>query len=271
MDAHPASDSAGAAAAALSPTRCTVYRRTATAAGVPVDLQLHIFEPPGHRATDRRAAIVFFFGGGWNRGTPTQFYPQCRHLADRGMVAMSADYRVAERHGTSPRECVSDGFSALRWIRDHAGELGIDAARIAAGGGSAGGQVAAATATLTGDGDGPPARPAALVLFNPVFDNGPGGYAHARVAAYWRDFSPLHNLAPGIAPSIVLLGTADHLVPVSAAESWRDHVRALGGRCELRLYDGQPHGFYNAKHPEMFRLTTAEMDAFLASLGFTAG
>ncbi|MBT6399335.1 MAG: carboxylesterase family protein, partial [Verrucomicrobia bacterium] len=70
-----------------------------------VELQLHIFNPKGHKASDQRPAIVFFFGGGWSGGTPSQFYPQCEYLAKRGMVAISAEYRVKSRNGTSPLEC----------------------------------------------------------------------------------------------------------------------------------------------------------------------
>ncbi|MCP4046822.1 MAG: alpha/beta hydrolase, partial [Gammaproteobacteria bacterium] len=142
------------------------------------ELKLHIFTPSDHKLSDKRAAIVFFFGGGWNSGSPSQFYPHCSHLASRGMVCMSADYRVRDRNSTTPRESVMDGKSAVRWIRVNAGELGIDPDRIVAGGGSAGGQVAAATGTTSGfeeenEDTDVSSRPNALVLFNPVFDNGP--------------------------------------------------------------------------------------------------
>ena len=64
------------------------------------------------------------------------------------MVAMTADYRVASRHGTQARHCVADGKSAVRWIRQHAGRLGVDPHRVAAGGGSAGGHGAACTGVI---------------------------------------------------------------------------------------------------------------------------
>ena len=113
-------------------------------------LRLYIFNPAGHKPADNRPAIVFFFGGGWNGGTPKQFEPHARYLASRGMVALLADYRVKSRQGTSPFECVKDGKSAVRWIRKNSSRLGIDPSRIAAGGGSAGGHVAAATGTVPG-------------------------------------------------------------------------------------------------------------------------
>jgi hypothetical protein len=69
---------------------------------------------------------VFFFGGGWVGGSPKQMYQQAKVMAEQGMVAFSADYRVASRNKTTPFECVKDGKSAIRWLREHAAELGID-------------------------------------------------------------------------------------------------------------------------------------------------
>ena len=235
-----------------------------------VELKLHIFNPEGHQEADSRPAIVFFFGGGWNSGTPSQFYPQSEYLAKRGMVAISAEYRVKSRNKTTPLECVKDGNSAIRWVRAHAAELGIDPEMIAAGGGSAGGHVAAATGTTKGifeEGEDleVSSQPGALVLFNPVYDNGPKGYGHDRVKDYWKKISPMHNLDQKTPPTIVFLGTKDRLIPVATAEKYRDTMKKAGVRSELFLYEGQPHGFFNkAKYDE----TVKEMDAFLTSLGY---
>jgi acetyl esterase len=65
-------------------------------------------------------------------------------------VAMSAEYRVIGKHKTTPFECVQDGKSAVRWIRQHAAELGVDPDRIVAAGGSAGGHVAACIGVIQG-------------------------------------------------------------------------------------------------------------------------
>ncbi len=88
------------------------------------ELKLHVYTPEGHHTSDKRPAVIFFFGGGWNNGSPGQHYSQCAHLASRGMVAMSAEYRVKSRNQTTPKECVEDGKSAIRWVRAHAAELG---------------------------------------------------------------------------------------------------------------------------------------------------
>src|SRR4029079_4650111 len=111
-------------------------------------LNLYIYYPPGHKATDKRAAIVFFFGGGWTNGSPGQFEQHCKHLASRGMVAMTADYRVASRQQVKAVSCVVDAKSAIRFVRKEAGRLGIDPNRIASAGGSAGGHIAACTGVL---------------------------------------------------------------------------------------------------------------------------
>lgn len=239
-------------------------------------LELHLFTPEGHSAAEKRPGIVFFFGGGWINGSPSQFYPHCAYLASRGMVAMAADYRVKSRDNATPRECVMDGKSVLRWIRQNAEDLGIDPGRIAAGGGSAGGHVAAAAGTVDGfeeaDEDlGISSRPDALVLFNPVFDNGPDGYGHDRVKDYWEAISPMHNIDADTPPTVVFLGSEDALVPVQTAVDYKSRMEAVGRRCDLHVYAGQPHGFFNYRNPDQYLETVHEMDRFLASLGYLEG
>ncbi|MGB6222762.1 alpha/beta hydrolase [Haloferula sp.] len=252
------------------PERSEVYKTIGD-----TKLKLHVFSPPGWKASDKRPAIVFFFGGGWNGGQASQFFPQCDYLATRGMVAMSAEYRVKSRNGTTPKECVKDGKSALRWIRKHAGSLGIDPQRVAAGGGSAGGHVAAAMGNVDdfeeeGEDLAVSSRPDALALFNPVFDNGPEGYGHDRVKDYWEAISPMHQIDSKSPPTIVFLGTEDHLIPVATAERYKARMEAAGRRCELRLYKDQPHGFFNREKADgkYFEKTLRELDDFLVSLGF---
>lgn len=254
------------------PTRLIPYKIVGD-----VTLNLHVFAPAGHAASDRRAAIVFFFGGGWNGGSPTQFYPHCAHLAEKGVYAAAAEYRVKSRHGTTPFECVKDGKSAVRFLRANADNLGLDPDRIAAGGGSAGGHVAAATATVpglneTGEDTSVSERPNALVLFNPVYDNGPDGCGHARVKDRFREISPLHNIRRGMPPAIVFLGTEDKLIPVATAEDFKKKMKAVGSRSELTLFEGEAHGFFNYGRGDgsAYRLTVAAMDKFLESLGYFA-
>jgi len=260
-------------AAKPTPTRKVVYKTVGD-----VTLSLHVFEPEGHKATDKRPGIVFFFGGGWNGGSPGQFYPHCDYLASRGMWAAAPEYRTKKKHGTDPRACVRDGKSAVRYIRANADKLGVDPNKLAAGGGSAGGHVAATTATVTAinedsDDASVSAVPNALVLFNPVYDNGPDGYGHGRVKEYWKDISPMHNIRTGMPPAIVFLGTKDKLIPVSTAEAFKEKMESVGSRSELMLFEGEPHGFFNFGKGDgsSYVKSVTAMDRFLASLGFLTG
>lgn len=243
-----------------------------------VVLKLHAFGPRAEPGAPPRAGIVFFFAGGWQTGTPDQFFAQCRYLAQRGMVAVSAEYRIASQHQTSPREAVQDAKSCLRWLRTHGAKLGLDPTRIAAAGGSSGGHLAAACAMVPGfDEPGEDAqvscRPDALVLFNPVIDTSPGeqgGYGHSRVKDYAQAISPQHHVAPGLPPTLFLLGTSDRLIPVTTALRFQRAMQAQGNRCDLLLYGGADHGFFQYKKRAngFYAQTVAAMDAFLVSLRF---
>ena len=258
------------------PTRTEVYKHASD-----TDLILHIFEPKDHKKDDQRPAVVFFFGGGWTGGTPKQFFPHCDYLASRGMVAMAADYRVASRQKTSPFKCVEDGKSAVRWIRQNACSLGIDPNRLAAGGGSAGGHVAAATGNLPGldletEDLSVSSKPNALLLFNPVYDNGPKGYGHNRVQPNWKEISPMHNIRKGAPPTIVFLGSNDKLIPVSTADDYDAKMEAVGSKCDTHFYEGATHGFFNfgkkgKDGTNYYNDTVYKMDKFLSSLGWLKG
>ena len=110
-------------------TRSFIYKKTKQA-----DLEMVVHFPPGWKEADTRPAIVFFFGGAWTGGRIQQFEPQAAHLASRSMVAARADYRVKSRHGVTPKECVEDAKSAVRWMRQNAAKLGIDPDRTVAAG-----------------------------------------------------------------------------------------------------------------------------------------
>jgi acetyl esterase len=242
-----------------------------------VSLSLEIFTPETHQPTDSRPAALFFFGGGWSSGSTAQFVPHARYLATRGMVGIVADYRVSSRHKTTPFEAVKDAKSAVRWVRAHAKRLGIDPNRLAVGGGSAGGHLAAATATIEGineanDDLSVSAFPNALLLFNPVYDNGPGGFGYKQFQDRHTEISPIHNIRKGIPPTVVFLGTNDALIPTTTGKQFQEKMQAVGSRSELFLYQGQTHGFFNqSSSPRHYYETMLQTDVFLTSLGFLSG
>ena len=211
-------------------------------------LTAHVFQPDRARWPGPRPAIVFYFGGGWVGGSPSQFFPQCEDLAEsQGMVAISVQYRTRNSHGVSPVECVDDAFAAFEFVRTHAEDLGIDPARIVASGGSAGGHLAACVGLLR-NGE---AMPAALVLYNPVLDTSDAGFGAARIrpAAEPESLSPMHHVRPGLPPTLVLHGTADRTVPFAQAERFVAAMRDAGNTCELAAFEGEGHGFFNHGRP----------------------
>ena len=120
--------------------------------------------------------------------------------------------------------------------------------------------------------------PNALVLFNPVYDNGPDGYGYDRVKDYYKKISPLHNLDGSQPPTIVFLGDQDKLIPVKTAERYEQRMKANGNRCETIIYKDQGHGFFNLHKNQKtglgkqnFTQTMTAADKFLASLGFLSG
>lgn len=236
-------------------------------------LYLYIDYPPDFDDSKTYPAIVFFFGGGWLQGTPGHFAPQAKYFAQRGMVCFRVDYRVKTRQGTTPFESLKDAKSAMRFVRAHAGEFAVDPDRIVGSGGSAGGHLAAATAVVDGfneEGEDLSLSciPNALVLFNPVIDNGPGGYGYERVGETYRSFSPLHNLKKGAPPTVIFLGTEDDLIPVETVQYYKTVMEKEGSKCELFIYEGEGHGFFNYSHFDNYRLTVEESDRFLISLGY---
>jgi len=237
-------------------------------------LRLYVVSPPA--SAPARPAIVFFHGGGWKGFKATQFNHQAEYFASRGMVAIQVEYRpVGDGPKEAPVSCVQDTKSAMRWVRTHARELGIDPNRIAASGGSAGGHLAAWAALCDGLDDPTDDRkvspkPDALVLFNPVFDNGPGGWGYERVRERYLEFSPLHNIKAGAPPTIVFLGTEDKLVPVKTLMDYKARMEKVGARCDTHLYEGQGHGFFNwrAETNPYYEKTVRASDEFLVSLGW---
>lgn len=254
-----------------------------------VKLHMRIYLPEGHKSTDKRPAIVFFFGGGWMGGSPKQFAPHAKYFASRGMVAMTAEYRVYKRHKVKVAQCVSDAKSAIRWVRTHAKELGIDPQHIVASGGSAGGHLAAAVATLKdfepkGEDTSIRSRPNALILFNPALDLRAAAFntkfkskkyqaLARRFGAKAEQLSPNLHIKKGTPPALVIHGKADTTVPYSQAEQFAQAMKKAGNRCELAGYEGQSHGFFNFGRAgnKNFIATTRRADEFLASLGYLKG
>jgi acetyl esterase len=115
--------------------------------------------------------------------------------------------------------------------------------------------------------------PAALVLFNPVLDTTETGYGAKLIGKDAELLSLTHHVKPGLPPSILFHGTADHTVPFANAEEFAKRAKAAGGECSLVPFEGADHGFFNSPNfrktssPTIYTQILAEVDRFLSSFG----
>ena len=235
-------------------------------------MRLHVFKPKGWTETDRRPALVFFFGGGWTRGTPERSASYAKWAATLGMVGIAPDYRTKERFDTTPLESVADGRAAVRWVEAHADTLGIDPKKIVVGGSSAGGHVALWTAiehTPPGSAanEAPRIKPAALVLVSPVSDTSSNtGYTPKRFGGNTEALSPVHQLDAKMPPVLVFHGDADPTVTNRQSIALRDKLLAGSNTCKFITVPGGNHGF-QSQLPEWKDKSRDIMKEFLAKEG----
>ena len=221
-------------------------------------LKLYVDNPPHWKASDRRPAIVWFFGGSWVVGDTITFKPQALYFAQRGAVSIRVDYRVSSRDGCQDlgRTSLMDARSAMRWVAKNAGLLGIDPAKIVAGGDSAGGHLALGTCLMEHINDPKDDRsievkPVALLLSNPWL---PNSDPQVQVMNYLR--------AP-LPPMFVTFG-GEKDPAYEPGKPFLARVRQLGGKLDT-LIANEGHGF--ACGPKYLPITTQRMDELLQKAG----
>jgi acetyl esterase/lipase len=256
-------------APATEPGKVFVYKQSAG-----VDQKIEVYFPPDWKPSGTQVpGVLLFHGGGWRGGDLSQFRPFCAYLASRGLVAATANYRMLPKGAeadapngalTRKRVCVTDAKSAIRWMKQHADELGIDQTRLIVGGGSAGGHISVLATTNPGLND--PADPltfdtsvAAYLLFNPAFTAKDASDSEVDV---------LKHLTAAFPPAILFFGTEDTWKAGSDAALAR--LKALGNAtAELWTAEDQIHGFY--RYQPWRDLTLAVADRFLVARGLLAG
>jgi len=261
-----------------------------------IELELLVVRPPDWDASDRMPALVWIHGGGWRGGHPEMFLPHAEYFSRRGAVAISIAYRLIEPEPAKDGEvtvetCLEDCKSAIRYIREHAGELGIDPTRIAAIGDSAGGHLAASTA-MVADCDNPhedasiSSAPDAVVNLNGVtdlticfpnipirYDQVTGDEAQRYLNRYQqaRCLSPVFQVRAGLPPMLHLHGLLDRTVEPHQSIRLHEALLASGNRSELVLYPDTKHAFilydYTATDAEIER-AILDIDQFFIRLGW---
>jgi acetyl esterase/lipase len=251
--------------AKLTPTRKITYKKVGDR-----ELTLHVFQPDEWRASDKRVCYITIHGGGWTGMGPERMYAFADHYAKLGLVSISVQYRLAStKTNTTVFDCVKDVRSAVRYVKAHAGELGIDPGKVIVSGGSAGGHLAASTAMFDVNEDSDDLKvsptPNALILLFPVIDTSKDGYGNAKIGDRWKELSPAHNVRAGLPPTLTFHGTGDITTPFKGAQIFHDAMLKAGNRSELVVNEGGVHGYLMRTQP-LFEECLAKSDAFLKSL-----
>ena len=231
-----------------------------TVPGPAGQIPVRIYTPVG---TAPFPVLVYFHGGGWVIGNLDTHDGICRSLANRvGCLVVSVDYRLAPEHRfpAAPEDC----YAATRWLAEHAGSLGGDKGRIAVGGDSAGGNLAAVVALMARDRGGP--KLAFQLLVYPATDtdfetrsyreNSEGYFlSRADMVWFWNHYAPRDEdrrnpyAAPlraaslrGLPPALVITAEFDPLCDDGNAYAAR--LREDGVPVRLSQQDGLIHGFF---------------------------
>jgi len=209
-------------------------------------------------------ALIYFHGGGWVLGDLESHDHVCRALANNAScVVLSVDYRLAPEHKFPA--AVHDSFAATQWIADLAGELGVDRSRIAVGGDSAGGNLAAVVSQIARDRGGPSIAYQLLIypstdmrMNMPSIEENADGPLLTKAYMHWfvnhylnSDADRTDSLASpllasnlrGLPPPFILTAECDPLR--DEGEAYGQHLREAGVPVEVQRYEGMPHGFFS--------------------------
>jgi len=236
------------------------------------EVKLDVFAPPGGDAAKARPVLIYFHGGGFTSGDKGYTTQMCRYFAKRGLVVVTCNYRFLTKDASGVEGtriiCLLDAKSAIRWVRGHAKELGIDPDRVILGGSSAGAYLVM-MAALNADFNDPaddvkiPTTASALVLLSSPFSKPYPADATAKI----DKAGPNAWLKAPLPPMIAISGEKDHLRENSFA--FLLACRALGAKVELWTGPGQEHAF---NPPGLWMdAMCVKVDAFLGGLGFVEG
>lgn len=243
------------------------------------DLGAYVFKPKEGEAPEAGwPAALFFYSSSWDNGLMSQFAPHALYLASRGMAGILVDYRTTGKFaGCTPMDAAADARSAVRWVRAHAAELGIDPGKIAGCGGSAGAHAILSAAMVpedesaTGEEASQSCVPNALILFNPVLDTGSSGvfsdrFPDRRTA---RRNNLMRRVKRKLPPMLIFHGTADRVIPFEHSARFRKKNWWRRNFCRLLSYEGHGHGFFNFNFDvRLYELTLNDLDRFLVERGF---
>jgi acetyl esterase/lipase len=234
-----------------------------------INLDAFVYKPEDLQPGEKRPAFAFFHGGGWECGKPEWGQWQCEHYASKGLVAVSFEYRLTSQHDATPIESIADAKSAIRWMRIHVDELGIDPDKIAVSGFSAGGHLALCTALIDkfdepGEDSDISSAANAFILWSSASKLEDNEYFKGIIKgrADIKDCDPAMHIRPNLPPAIIFHGSEDKMVPVQLAKEFARSMRLKSNRCDIHIYDGQTHLNWGKSNRDVMN----KMDQFLASI-----
>ncbi|MBA7514096.1 hypothetical protein ES705_06120 [subsurface metagenome] len=240
-----------------------------------IKLRLRIFEPKDRASKDLKGTLIFLQGSGGS-----QFFPQCKYFAKRGMVTLTAQFRVRIRHKKSNPyfESIADGKSAIRYIRSYASKFNINPNKIVVAGASSGSIVALGSALIKGlesevEDLNIRSEPNALILLSTpipywkfIVD-----YTHKRRP---NDISPIQHIKNKLPPTI-LIHTLEDPVPFEEIKKFTMKMKDVANDCELFTFEGKEHGFIKRGKSEggrydnkPYKETLLIMNKFLSKLDY---
>ena len=226
------------------------------------EIPVRIYTPEGE---GQHPVLVYYHGGGWVIGDLDTHDAVCRELANQGhCIVVSVDYRLAPEHKFPA--AVEDCYAATQWVADHATEIGADANKVAVGGDSAGGNLAAVVSQMARDKSGPriifqlliyPATDYYLPGTKSSFENAEGYFLTRDDMIWFADHymnsadeannpylaplraNDLHNLPPA------LVITAEYDPLRDEGQQYGERLQEAGVPVTSTLYNGMIHGFFS--------------------------
>ncbi|AHM60229.1 hypothetical protein D770_09860 [Flammeovirgaceae bacterium 311] len=238
--------------------------------------------PENFKKGEQRPAMVYVHGGSGNMGKPDWHFGPSPY----GFVNIAVEYRLRDRQGTLPPEQATDIRAFFRWLRQHAGELGVDTSRIVASGNSNGGFLLLNATMAPGIEDlklqasaaetAPDARkglrishaPNAIILQAAGFDAAVNNWWNKYIPdqAVVQQHSPTEHVRSGLPPMLVIHGTSDQSVPYHTAEAFVEKMKAAGNPIEFLPLQGSPHPFWAI--PYFNNQAKAKQEEWLRMLGY---
>jgi acetyl esterase len=249
-------------------------------------LHLYIARPGDFQRTDKRTAMIIIHGGGWTGGDVSAFFPHARYFASRGAVSFCVEYRLVKKGESTVANCVMDCKSAVRYIRAHAKEFGIDPEKIVVMGDSAGGHLSACMGTVLNFNESTDNLkisdcPNMAILCNPLSDFTESSFVKLiegkdslEIKSLAKALSPLYNVRKNKIRTLIMHGTADKVISPLQSEALCKAMKGVGNSCDLILLPNANHAFvcvkWRASEAEVVKVIR-QIDAYMCRNGFLKG